>query len=170
MAGDKAVAWCRGLQAVLESLGLLVGEVLLPAVRVVAVGEELARLVTSFLTRLAGVEEVLSLLPSDLTKYNVAKCTTSSICHRRRPQLPISAYGAFNEATSLSFVSDNVRMVVTDTHVGVVARELSMNQEVICQLQNMSRRGTIEPFILQYFFICKFICEYILTITLKHNG
>ena len=80
MAGDKAVAWCRGLQAVLESLGLLVGEVLLPAVRVVAVGEELARLVTSFLTRLAGVEEVLSLLPSDLTKYNVAKCTTTSNC------------------------------------------------------------------------------------------
>ena len=96
MAGDKAVAWCRGLQAVLESLGLLVGEVLLPAVRVVAVGEELARLVTSFLTRLAGVEEVLSLLPSDLTKYNVAKCTTSLICHRRRPQLPISAYGGFH--------------------------------------------------------------------------
>ena len=44
----------------LESLELLVGEALLPAVRVVAVGEELARLVTSFLTRLAGVEEVLS--------------------------------------------------------------------------------------------------------------
>ena len=61
-------------------------------------------------------------------------------------------------------------MVVTDTRVGVVAGELSMNQEVICQLQNMARRGTIEPFIRQYFFICKFICEYMLTITLKHNG
>ena len=61
--------------------------------------------------------------------------------------MPISAYAAFNEATSLSFVSDNVRMVVTDTRVGVVAGELSMNQEVICQLQNMARRGTIEPFI-----------------------
>ena len=34
------------------------GEALLPAVRAVAVGEEQARLVTSFLTRLAGVEEV----------------------------------------------------------------------------------------------------------------
>ena len=46
------------------------GEVLLPSVRVVSVGEELARLVTSFMTRLAGVEEVLSLLPSNKTKYN----------------------------------------------------------------------------------------------------
>ena len=60
----------------LESLELLVGEALLPAVRVVAVGEELARLVTSFLARLAGVEEVHSLLPSDLAKYHEAKCTT----------------------------------------------------------------------------------------------
>ena len=64
VAGDTVLAWARGIQAVLDGLGLLVGEALLPAGRVAGVGELLARLVTSLLARLAGMEEV----PSDLAK------------------------------------------------------------------------------------------------------
>ena len=46
-ADVRAVAWYRGLQAVLESLGLLVGEALLTDGGVVALGGQLARLLAS---------------------------------------------------------------------------------------------------------------------------
>ena len=72
---EKELAWARGIQAVLDGLGLLVGEALLPAGRVVGVGELLARLVTSLLARLAGMEEV----PSDLAKFNGAVCSMLAV-------------------------------------------------------------------------------------------
>ena len=70
----EAVAWLEGLQAVLECVGMVVSENIIPSGAVSSIAKELTRLCKELMDRVV-VKEEEDGLPKDLERLRKAKCT-----------------------------------------------------------------------------------------------